>query len=86
MKAKRSKKRRARQSPRIVKVQKALAGEGAGKLLLIYDEPREIEILHEATPRFIRELLGDDLKGYFRAHITPALELSIDERVEDQPW
>lgn len=86
MKTKRSKKRRARNNSRIVKVQRALAGAGMGCRLLIYDKSGEITLEGYATAQRIHELLGNDLKGYFKAHITPALELSVDERVEDQSW
>lgn len=39
-----------------------------------------------ATPELIQSSLGDDWKGYFEAHATPAGELALDARVEDQPW
>lgn len=70
----------------IVKVQRALAGKNAGKRLLVYDEPHELYGEIEVTAQFIRGLLGDEWKGYFEAHINPAGELSLDARVEDQPW
>lgn len=70
----------------IVKVQRALAGDGAGERLLIYDEPCELWAELQVDPRLVRGLLEDELKGYFEAHFTSAGELSIDARVEDQPW
>jgi len=72
----------------IVKVQKALAGAGAGagERLLIYDEPRELFMEIDAAPSLVGGLLGNDLKAYFEARVTPKGELSINGRVEDQPW
>lgn len=70
----------------IVKVQRALAGEGAGTRLLIYDEPHELWAELQVEPQFVRGLLGEELKGYFEAHINRAGELSISARVGDQPW
>ena len=70
----------------IVKVQRALAGNDASERLLIYDEPRELWMEVQTTHSLIYKLLGKELKGYFEAHVTTAGELSIDARVEDQPW
>lgn len=70
----------------IIKVQQALAGDGAGERLLIYNESRELWAELPAPPRLIEALLGEEPKGYFEAHVDTTGELSIGARAEDQPW
>lgn len=74
----------------IVKVQRALSGSSR---LLIYDKPQmrgrteyhEVYLEEDVPAPVVRQLLGKDLKGYFRAHVR-AGNLEINDRVGDQPW
>lgn len=76
----------------IVKVQRALYGS---PVILIYDQPKEIapnQVTHTIWAQIhmeeadIKEILGDDLKGYFQAEIDGDTMIGIGERVEDQDW
>ena len=75
----------------IVKVQRALAGSAS---ILIYDQPTKAAhgVTHKIWAQLtmgeneIAEILGDDLKGYFEAHVDGDTMIGIGDRVEDQDW
>lgn len=75
----------------IVKVQRALAGSSS---ILIYDQPTETThgLAHKIWAQLtmdeseIQDILGDDLKGYFIAHVDGDTMIGIGERIEDQDW
>lgn len=64
----------------IVKVQVSISGSSG---TLVYNED------HSVTKTFERSMgegiLGDDLKGYFWAHLEGTI-IHIDDRAPDQPW
>lgn len=68
-----------------IKVQMPLSGDGG---VLVYSKDRvPLTMADGAMPlEFGYRVLGDRVKGYFNAHITPAGELSIDCEIPDQNW
>lgn len=71
----------------IVKVQVALVGHGAGRLLLIYDEERTFNLQCENPD--VLKLLKRRPKAYFDAEIVSTDDgnkIQINGEVEEQDW
>lgn len=71
----------------IVKVQRSLASSDDVQRALIYNENRDIW-WEESDPKTVAEInkmLGDDLKGYFKARLHKT-KIQILERTKPQDW
>lgn len=65
----------------ICKIQVSLFGNPA---TLIYNEDQSL--MHECEREFGANLLGEDLKGYFKCSIDSEGLFNVDKRVKDQDW
>lgn len=68
----------------IVKIQRSLFPTD-GATMLIYNETRTV-FVQEPLSCEVKKLLGDDLKGYFRASVCPGGQLKIGTRAPAQSW
>jgi hypothetical protein len=75
----------------IVKVQVAIGGQGAGSLLLVYNQDRSINVQLE-DPVLLQEM-GNDVKAFFEVILRPdringygKYKMQILNRVIDRVW
>lgn len=68
-----------------IKVQIPLSGDG-GTLVYGKDGVPLMMAGGQLPVEFGHEVLGDRVKGYFNAHITPDGKLSVDCEIPDQRW
>lgn len=68
----------------IVKVQRPLVGDD----WLVYAKGRvRSQVLPKfVIPAYVREKMGDDLKGYFEARWSSIVGWAIGDRVAEQEW
>lgn len=68
----------------VVKIQRSLYSD-EGEMMLIYDEKRTV---YGKLPlsKEVSHMLGNDLKGYFNAHLRRDGKLIIGRRVKNQNW
>lgn len=70
----------------IVKVQRPIVPIGAD--WLIYDKKRKhvTQVPEAIIPRYVKDAMGDDLKGYFVGAWSSVVGWGLSSRVSDQTW